>query len=915
MTNESQSVERLVEEALALPTAQRQAYLDRACAGDREIRQLVEQLIEEQELPQDFLAGPLLEDDATSVPPLPLSPAHDVPARLHPDDVILGRFRVVRFIASGGMGEVYEVQDQLLHATPLALKIIRPHIAADPYASRSFQQEVLLARRVNHRHLCPIYDIFHCDSPAPPFLFITMKLLAGESLECRLKQPHGIAKQEAARICHQLIEGVEAMHSVGIIHRDIKPNNIILEPSPNGSCVTIMDFGLARLCEPSAALSRTSVIAGTPGYLAPELLLGARPAPASDLFALGVVLHQVLTGVRPPAFTHERAPSVAPELYQCQASPDLIHAVAELLAREPERRTTAFAQLVNPQAPVVTPARPALMTRRSLAAGAIAGLCCLGAGSVWKRREIDDYLHPLPAKRFVALLNWPPSDSKSAPMLLGLIDTMVDRLSRAEAVDHDFYVACQRSLTEMKTPDQVKNVCEALGANLILATSGSVTAEGVAISLRVLERDLARPLRLRDLHVPAGAQFSLPELVTHAAAQLLDVSAPLANGSFRNQVGTDNADALAAFQSAEALMKEPNNTGLSEAIEKYKAAVEADPHFAKAHARLSIAYCRLFWQSHDATSIMLARANAETALALNPDSVEGHAARAGVYQAVGELPGALREFTKALAPDPSNPRIITYLGQVYFSLNRWSEAEETFKRVLKARPNDWVAYNELGNTYSYQGKYSLALESYQAAIASSARNALPIANAAKMLFLLDELDQAKINIAKSIAVAPLSWAFQIRADILRAESKFAESLQAALQATSIDPEESTTWLRVADAYAAMKRHDKQAAASYSRALNTMLDQLRVDEHDAGAWMFLALYQAKTGDRKAAGESLIKAQEMNAVDIYSMICKARVQILLGLASQAKITVSECIRMGATPIQMRSTNDLQQLDANA
>ena len=129
----------------------------------------------------------------------------------------------------------------------------------------------MLARRVNHRHLCPIYDIFHSEASTPPFLFLTMKLLSGESLESRLKQCEGIPLEEGVRLCNQLMEGIRAIHSVGIIHRDIKPNNVMLEPSGSDVCATIMDFGLARLSEAGATVSQVCQIAGTPGYLAPEL--------------------------------------------------------------------------------------------------------------------------------------------------------------------------------------------------------------------------------------------------------------------------------------------------------------------------------------------------------------------------------------------------------------------------------------------------------------------------------------------------------------------------------------------------------------------------------------------------------------------------------------------------------------------
>ncbi len=916
MTNEHQSPEHLCAAAAALPREERDAFLDRACSGDPALRLLVAQLLEAEELPDSFLRTPLVAgatSQSGTFEPAAARP-EESPPRFADDEVIAGRFQVVRFISRGGMGEVYEVQDRLLHGTRLALKIIRPDIAADPYASRRFEQEVMLARRVSHRNLCPIYDISRCEQPAPPFLFFTMKLLAGESLHARLKRSEQIALEEALLICTQLLEGIAVIHSAGIVHRDIKPNNVMLEPSDRGLCVTIMDFGLARLSESGQTVSRIGMVAGTPGYLAPELLRGATPSAASDLYALGVVLHQVLTGSVPSLSKSGGAAVASPELYRSKAPAGLVAAITDFLSEDPERRCLAFEKAVHKNS-LADRNRRRLPTRRSFAVGSVAALGCLGAGTLWKWPELYDLMHPLPAKRFVALLNWPPpSDAKVTPILLGLIDSMVNALSRAEAFDHNFYVACQNFVTEMKTPAQVNDVCESLGANLILATSGSIVSDGIAITLRVLSADSAKELRSRSLHVPAGQQLKLSEQVTRAAAELLNVaSLPVSHGT--NQVGTEDPEALAAFQAAEALMKEPNNSGLDAAIEKYKLAVEADPHFANAHARLAFAYHRLFWQKGDAASLSIARANAETALALDTDLVEGHAALASIYEDTGDLSAAFREITKALSPDPSNSPIIIRQAHIYFSLNQWQGAEEACKRILKARPNFWEAYNGLGAIYSFQGKYQLALEAFKAASVTAPRNAMPVANAAQMLFFLGHLEQAEAVVLKSIALAPLCWSFGVLADIRLVQGKLAESLKCAIEATKLDATEDTAWLKTGDAYARMKHHDKEAAISYRRALALKIEELASKNGQGSDWIRLALYQAKSGDQATALASMRKADKLNSADIYSLMTKARTLVVLGLHAEASEVLTKCIQMGATSTQINCTNDLEALTSTA
>ena len=297
MTDPRQSAEELFGEALELPPESRSAFLDRACGHDPELRRLLEQLLLEDARAGSFLAHPAFTPDGTGTVSAMGPPP--TPGRFQSGQLIAGRFAIVRFIARGGMGEVYEAKDQFLQDSGVALKIIRPEIAADATTSTRFEQEVLLARKVVHANLCPIYEIFRCDQPAPPFLFLTMRLLQGETLYARFEQSKKLETGEAVDICKQLLAGVAALHAGGVIHRDLKPNNVMLETGGSGLHVSIMDFGLARPHEAANTLFGSGVIAGTPGYMAPELLRGGRPTKATDLFALGVVLHQVLTGERP----------------------------------------------------------------------------------------------------------------------------------------------------------------------------------------------------------------------------------------------------------------------------------------------------------------------------------------------------------------------------------------------------------------------------------------------------------------------------------------------------------------------------------------------------------------------------------------------------------------------------------------
>src|SRR5262245_1265431 len=219
-----------------------------------------------------------------------------------PGDVLAGRFRVERFIARGGMGEVYAARDSTLGGE-IALKTIRPEIALHRTANQRFLREIQLARKVTHPNICRIFDLFQhtpsgdgASSPAP-ISFVTMELLNGETLDERLAREGALGVERAQPIVAQMVAAVSAAHAAGVVHRDFKSGNVMLLDAGADSAprVVVTDFGLAYSVTPAAAddsapVSLVGEVLGTPGYMAPEQLEGGAVTPAADVYALGVVM-------------------------------------------------------------------------------------------------------------------------------------------------------------------------------------------------------------------------------------------------------------------------------------------------------------------------------------------------------------------------------------------------------------------------------------------------------------------------------------------------------------------------------------------------------------------------------------------------------------------------------------------------
>jgi serine/threonine protein kinase len=230
--------------------------------------------------------------------------------QFQPGDLIDGRFAVIRFIARGGMGEVYEVEDRQLRGVRVALKTILSQYAANPVMRQRFEREVLSAREVVHPNICPTYDLGHWNRPGSELTYLTMKLLPGESLAARISRVGPLPGDEALCILKQVGSGIAAAHDAGILHRDIKAANIILQGSGAQTFAWVTDFGLARAALGEETALTMHGVAGTPGFMAPELFYGGAPTKATDVFSFGVVAYQIITA-RLPHLSLIRTPDTA----------------------------------------------------------------------------------------------------------------------------------------------------------------------------------------------------------------------------------------------------------------------------------------------------------------------------------------------------------------------------------------------------------------------------------------------------------------------------------------------------------------------------------------------------------------------------------------------------------------------------
>jgi serine/threonine protein kinase len=268
-------------------------------------------------------------------------------ASLAPGAVLGSRYRIVRVVGRGGMGEVYEAEDTVLGGR-VAVKTVPVTASDNPKAMERVKAEVLLARKVTHRNVCRVFDVGADQSG----LFLTMELLDGESLGARLRRDGRLAEAEVTAIGAQMMAGLAEAHAAGVVHRDFKSDNVMLcgDAGAGGGRVVVMDFGLARTTlrdQAPTVSTEAGAVVGSLGYMAPEQVMGkGRVGPAADIYALGVVLFEMLTGRLPflgktpfeTALMRLKVEAPSPRTLVPELAPHWDPVLARCLAREPGDR-------------------------------------------------------------------------------------------------------------------------------------------------------------------------------------------------------------------------------------------------------------------------------------------------------------------------------------------------------------------------------------------------------------------------------------------------------------------------------------------------------------------------------------------------------------------------------------------------
>jgi len=714
-----QEVRALFDQLAELRPDQRMERLVRMGARDPHLRHSVASLLAADDQADEWL-GKL---DAVLLPPPPETSFRAPPADpLGLTGRTLAHFRILEPLGVGGMGVVYRAQDTRLNRT-VALKVPLSEYRSDTSAEQRFLHEARSAAALDHPNLCGIYEVGESVEGHP---FLAMPLLPGETLKQRLAREGSLPIGEAVEIARQVAAGLAAAHQSGIVHRDIKPGNVMLLAD---GAVKVLDFGLAKVRDLTLTGSRAQL--GTVAYMAPEQIRREPIDGRTDLWSLGVVLYEMLTGQRPCGGEHHAAVAhaivyeepVRPAVLRDGIPPSLEGLLRTLLRKERVNRPRSAQQVAADLAAIQQGRAPPLRQRwaalgwqRRRAPRAAMGVLPVAMLAIAVMTGLRGWaVSGVPEagnSRSAATPLLPPALEHASIAVLPFIDLSPERDQEyfSDGITEEILNALAR-VPELRVPARtssfffkgtslpVREVAQHLDVAAVLEGSVRRVENHVRITARLIDARSDRQLWShtfdRELEDVFGVQTEIARTVADALKVRLAVGQSLANG--RSPV---NPVAHDLYLRGHFHWNRRSTNDLEHAIRFFEEATRADPGYARAHAGLALAYAVLpisFGNSLPAADAFAkAEAAASRALALDPSLGDAHAARGYAYRWQWRWMDAERELARAVALNPENAIARQWYGEHLANLGRGREGEEQMRRALALDPFSLVAHSNLG---------------------------------------------------------------------------------------------------------------------------------------------------------------------------------------------------------------------------
>ena len=859
--------------------------------------------------------------------------ALNVPRGLEPGMDFGPRFRIEKLLGAGGMGKVYKAFDKELSRT-VALKTLLPELVSDYLLTQRFKQELLLASKISHRNILRIHDLGEVNGVK----FITMAFIEGKDLNQLLKEELPFPLERSLKIARQLCEALDAAHSEGVVHRDFKPQNVLVGSNDH---VYVSDFGLATSFETAKmGMTRTGAVMGTPRYMSPEQVEGKPVDSRSDLYALGLVLYEMVAGATPFSgestwqLMYQRVQVVPKDVKLANpALPDYVaRVIMHCLEKDSSKRYQSakdiLADLDAGRSPSFTSTRtvqinlPVVEKRWLYAAGGavivLVGLFfaipktrhwVLGASIVETSASGTAGLPSASQAKFVAVLPFRVLGDQSSLGYVadGLVEAMSAKLFQLKDVRLASSTAAAK--TDPKAP--LSQVGKELGVNLIV--HGTVQGSGDHLRVTVNLENLAEN-RLVWSKEFAGVTGDLLTIEDQMYTQLVDAlavkpsNAELARATAHP---TQNMEAYDSYLRGRNLLRgQQDLSNVRSAIGFFEQALKKDSGFALAYAGVADASLIMYRETKDNVWSAKALGAAEQARALSEDQPEIHLALGSVYRSSGRTAEAIVELKRALELAPNSDEAYRRLATAYLAGGRSDEAIQAYQKAVEMNPYYWVNHNVLGNAYYQLADYGKAAESYRRVIELDPNNPYAYNNLGAVLVQSGKFREAVEPLEKSLQFSADGQAYSNLGIAYFYLKQYDKAIPAYEKAVQLVPTSDMFVGNLAEAYHLVGQADR-AQTTFEQAISLAYKELRVNPRDAGTKGRLALWYAKKGDVSQALKFIAEARAIDSNNVDLIYYQAQAFALSGDKVKAVAALHDAFKKGQPPSIAQAEPDLEGL----
>jgi len=690
------------------------------------------------------LLGSVREPDPTDAGPDPRlgRPSGDIPEltetmettreELTTGSTFAGRYQIIEELGKGGMGRVYKAIDKKINEK-IALKLIKPEIASDKKIIERFRNELKFARKIRHKNVCQMFDLGEEKGAH----FITMEYVPGEDLKSFIRRTAPLSIARCISITKQVCQGLTEAHRLGVVHRDLKPHNVIIDQEGNAR---IMDFGIARSLE-AKGITGAGVMIGTPEYMSPEQVEGKAVDHRSDIYSLGVILYEMVTGEVPfrgdtpfvVGVKHKTEQPTAPRETNEQVSVELNRLILKCLSKDKEKRHQSAEELLSQ----LTDIEQGLSTVKS---------------TTYKKKPETTGIPEMKWEFSIAVLPFADiSPQKDQEYFCdGMTDDIITKLTKLQEVK----VISRTSVMRYKNTDKdIREIGQELGVTTILEGSVQKSGDDIRVNAQLINVEDGFHLWAETYDRKLKNVFEIQSDLAENIAGALKAKLSIKEKHGLGKKPTEDIEAYNIYLKGRYFWNLRTKEGFQKSLEYFRKAIEKDPTFALAYSGIAdyfnlLGYYNLlpsreaFPKAKEAAEKALemdetlaeahtslgwvktifewdwpgAKRSFKRAIELNPGYATAHHWYAVFLMAVGRFDESIVEARRAQELDPVSLALSCTIGGIFMVARRYNDAIEEFHKSIEFDPNSYIPHWYLIYCYAMKGLYDDAVAEAQKAL-------------------------------------------------------------------------------------------------------------------------------------------------------------------------------------------------------